>query len=163
MSLYRTIRVEMMLLRVLDPGPQSPIRSPSMHVTFKCPSTNPISFVSNWDFQNDHSYFFAEIFSNDGKIIYSSITDIWVTDESEPNLFSVPLYQDNAPLDLSWFNPNLGVDEAVPAVILDVQDSNYFAPLYTEQGTGDTDYGNFAGFHVLLDERNNKLFFLDYG
>jgi len=113
----------------------------------------PDSIPINAYFQNDHSYFFAEIFSNDGKIIYSSITDIWVTDESEPNLFSVPLYQDNAPLDLSWFNPNLGVDEAVPAVILDVQDSNYFAPLYPEQGTQDTDYGNFAGFHVLLDER----------
>jgi len=104
-------------------------------------------------FQNDNSYFFVEVFSNDAKIIRSQITDIWITDETEPDLFSVQLYQDSAPLELSWTNPGTNAPEAVPAVILDVQDSNHFASFYDDQGIGSTDYGNFAGFQALLDER----------
>lgn len=104
-------------------------------------------------FQNDHSYFFVEVSSNDAKIIHSKIKDIWVTDQSEPNLFSVHLFSDSNPIELSWTNPETNAAEAVDPVILDVQDSNYFSQFYSDQGIGSTEYGNFAGFHALLDER----------
>jgi len=104
-------------------------------------------------FQNDPAYFFVEIFSNDAKIIHSQITDIWTTPINEANLFSVQLYKDHVPLELSFTRPDNGVEEVVPAVILDVQDSNYFSQFYEGQGTGDIDYGNFAGFRVFLDDR----------
>jgi hypothetical protein len=104
-------------------------------------------------FQNDPAYFFVEVFSHDAKIIHSQITDIWTTPISEANLFSVQLYKEQVPLDLKWSNPNTGIEEDVPAVILDVQGSNYFSQFYDNQGTSDTDYGNFAGFRIFLDER----------
>jgi len=116
----------------------------------------------NTYFQNDITHFFVEVDSTDAKIIYTKIIDIWTTPKStladpeipaDPNLYTTHLFDSGVAQDITFTDGTTGVTETVPAVILETQDSNYFAGLYASQGVGDTDYGMFAGFKVMLDER----------
>merc|ERR1719336_116867 len=115
----------------------------------------------NTYFQGDEVHFFVELDSTDAKIIYSKIIDIWTTPTStldplvpnDPNLYTAHLWEDDAALPLTWTNGATGLQENVDPVILETLDSNDFAAVYASQGTGDTDYGVFSGFQVLLDER----------
>lgn len=127
----------------------------------------------NTFFQNDDIYIFLEAYSNDAKIVYTRILEIWADqDFSSYNLGATPTdmnwhgmnmlwSHENEPNNLTYTSSITGLSEDVASVVTSVVDSNHFASTgFTDvlggdlsQGTGATDNGNFAGFEINYDSR----------
>eukprot|EP00493_Phyllostaurus_siculus_P025743 UN26088 len=122
-------------------------------------------------FQDDTVHFFITTGSNDAKIIYTEILEIWVEqDFSDPEW---PLDDTVTPLDQnynglvklwdssaadnshSFTNSLTGVTETVPGVITETMTSNDFATYFPTVGhsASDTDYGVYAGYEVRVDSK----------
>jgi len=132
-------------------------------------------------FQDDHAHFFIEVNSDDAKIIYTEILEIWVdqdfadfdgSDAPEPAgldpTFTPVDYDFNGLVklwDSSYENNDhtftssiTGVTETVPGVIVETMTSNDFTgpdkQFVTEgHGLGTTEYGRYAGYTVMMDNR----------
>jgi len=135
----------------------------------------------NTYFQDDVAHFFIEVNSDDAKIIYTEILEIWVeqdfadfdgSDAPEPAgidpSFTPTDYDFNGLVklwdssndnnDLTFTNSVTGSTETVPVVIEDTKTSNDFTgpdgQFITEgHGLSTTDYGRYAGYTARLDSR----------
>jgi len=118
-------------------------------------------------FQDDETYFFVSVDSESARVIYSRLIEIWVEqdfstmDPSEtpldPNLDGlIQLWSVDGPNEFQFTSSVTGITETVPDVMIEVQDSNYFATNYgwaSNTGTGPTEQGLYTGFKVFLDKR----------
>jgi len=122
-------------------------------------------------FQDDTVHFFITTGSNDAKIIYTEILEIWVEqDFSDPEW---PVDDSVTPVDQnynglvklwdssaadnshSFTNSLTGLTETVPPVITETMTSNDFATYFPTVGhsAADTDYGVYAGYEVRVDSK----------
>merc|ERR1711953_446715 len=122
-------------------------------------------------FQDDQVHFFIQTYTDDSKIIYTEILEIWVEQDFSDPAWPVddtvtPIDQNYNGLVKLWdssysdnshtFTSSLtGISETVPGVIEDIKDSNDFADYFPTVGHGkdDTDYGVYAGYRVRVDSR----------
>lgn len=131
----------------------------------QCPGVSSEDLLTY--FQDDETYFFVSVDSESARVVYSRLIEIWVEqDFSNLDPLETPvdmnlngliqLWSVDGPNEFEFTNSVTGFTETMPDVMVEVQDSNYFASNYafaSNTGTGDTDLGLYTGFKVFLDRR----------